>query len=64
VSGWIKVEYLLFCISELANTMLSKDIGILKDAIFLIFELPETFVAIRLTATKFISSLSKLLKDQ
>lgn len=64
ISNWSRVECILFCISELTLTLKPEDISLLKDSILLIYQLPNTYLAIRIAATNYITSLSKLLKEQ
>ncbi len=54
----------MFCISELTQTVKAEEVSLLEGSINLIFQLPNTYVAIRLAATNYISALSKLLKEQ
>lgn len=54
IEKWSRVECVLFCISELTHTLKSEEISLLKDSIELIYQLPNTFLAIRIQATHFI----------
>lgn len=61
VQNWANIESILVCVSSIIESLKSSDVGLLRDVVMLVYQLPSNYLALKRTGANLLSHMSLIM---